>query len=226
MRRLGGPLGVWRLGVLLLAVGFWAHSFALEDLADFGWQFRYLAIWALSLGIAVGALAVRSSLVPDAGAPESLLLLAAGVSGAQAIVFWWFWLGDPAAVATGGATDGPVRLVYLHAVMPALIWIEAVVLSRAARGAAPAAVWLLVVLAAYMLWIEAGVAPLNPAPAGVATSGLPYPLLNEMTQGARAGLYVECALLALALVLLARWAAGRAAAYSASAARSAASPSR
>ena len=226
MRRLGGPIGVWRLGVLLLAAGFWTHQFALQDLADFGWQFRYLSIWALTIGLLASAAAVRSTLDPDAEAPDALLLLAAALSGAQAVCYWVLWVDDPAGMATGGIIDAPVRSLYLHGVMPTLLWIEAIVLTRATRGAPGAAAWLLAVLAAYMLWIEAAVAPLNPSPAGPVTTGLPYPFLNDMVQGARAIVYVQAAALGLVMMAAVRFAAGRAAAYRGSSARSAANPSR
>ena len=226
MRRLGGPLGVWRLGVLLLAAGFWAHQFALQDLADFGWQFRYVSIWALTVGLLASAAAVRSTFDPDAGAPDTLLLLAAALSATQAVCYWVLRADDPAGMATGGIIDAPVRSLYLHGAMPILLWIEAVLLTRATRGAQAAAAWLLVVLATYMLWIEAAVAPLNPSPSGLVTTGLPYPVLNDMTQGMRAVVYVQAAALGLAMVAAVRFAAGRAAAYRGSSARSAANPSR
>ena len=101
------------------------------------------------------------------------------------------------------------------------------VLSRAARGGLSAACWVVVTLAAYMLWIEGAVAPLNSAPAGLVTAGLPYPVLNDMTQGIRSGLYLRAAAVALAFLWLARWLAGRFdGAYPGSSAKSEASPSR
>lgn len=226
MRRLGGPLGVWRLGVLLLAAGFWAHQFALQDLAVFGWQFRYLTVWALTLGLVAGALTFRSSLAPGAGASDSLLLVAAALAGMQAILYWAIRLEDPEALRAAGAAGGPLGVAYLHVVMPVLVWVETVFLSKAARGALAAACWLIVTLAAYMLWIEAAVAPLNVTPAGLVTAGLPYPFLNEMTQGARGMLYLQAAILGLVLLALARWAAGRTGGYPPSEERSEASPSR
>lgn len=226
MRRLGGPLGVWRLGVLLLAAGFWAQQFALQDLADFGWQFRYFAVWALTLGLAAGALTFRLSLVPDAGAPNSLLLVAAAVSALQAVLFWFFRLSDPSAIGAGGAGGDPVRIVYLHVLMPAFIWLEAVVFNRTARAAPAAACWLLMTLAAYVLWIEGAVVPLNPVPAGAVTSGMPYPFLNDMTQGARAALYAKASIVGVGLIGLVHWAAVWADGYSSSASSRAASPSR
>lgn len=226
MRRLGGPLGVWRLGVLLLATGFWAHQFALQDLADFGWQFRYLAVWALTLGLVAGALTFRLSLVPDAGAPDSLLLVASAVSALQAILFWRFQLDDPSVLGPASAGASPLAIAYLHGIMPLLVWIETVFLSRASRGLPAAIGWLLVTLLAYVLWIEAAVLPLNPVPAGAVTSGLPYPLLNDMTQPERIVLYARSSALGLALLVLAGWAAGRGAGSARSEASSAASPSR
>ena len=226
MERFGGPLGVWRLGVMLLAAGFWAHQFALQDLADFGWQFRYLSIWALSVGLLASAAVVLAMLDPDAGPPHTLVLFAAALSATQAFCYWALWAGDPAGMATAGIVDAPVRSLYLHGVMPILLWIEAIVLTRATRGALAAAAWLLVVLVAYMLWIEAAVAPLNPSPAGVVRTGLPYPFLNDMTHGLRAIVYAQVAVLGLVMVAAARFAAGRAAAYRGSSARSAANPSR
>lgn len=227
MRRLGGPVGVWRLGVLLLAIGFWAHQFALQDLADFGWQFRYLSIWALTVAVMASAAAALSPADPEAGSADTIVLLAAALSAMQAVCYWVLRAGDPVGVATEGIVDVSARSLYLHAVMPVLLWIEAIFLTRATRGTLGAAAWLLVVLAAYVLWIEAAVAPLNPVPAGDVRTGLPYPFLNDMTQGARAAVYLRAMVLGLAMLAVVRLAAGRmAASYRVSSSSSAANPSR
>jgi hypothetical protein len=227
MRRLGGPIGVWRLAVLVLATGFWAHQFTLQDLADFGWQFRYLSIWALTIGVISSAAALLSSTDPDAGAADTVVLLAAALAATQAICYWVLRSDERVGMATAGIVDASIRSLFLHVALPILLWIEAIFLTRATRGALGAAAWLVVVLACYMLWIEAAVAPLNPSPAGAMRTGLPYPFLNDMTPDVRAALYVVAVAVGLSMLGAVRLAAGLAAAsYRTSSDRSAANPSR
>ena len=205
MTRIGGALGLWRLGVFLLAAGFWAYEFTVQDLADFGWQFRFLAIWALSLSVVSGALALRLSLVPDARTPETFFTVAAAVNAACVLVFWRLWLLDPGLVAADGAPP-PSEFWYLHGIGPLLQWFEALVLSRGRRRMAAPLGWIAATAVLYVLWIEGGVRPLNEFPGGRVTTGLPYAALNDMAPDLRLALYAQVALLALLLGAAFAWA--------------------
>ena len=204
MTQIGGATGLWRLGVFLLAAGFWAYEFTVQDLADFGWQFRFLGIWALSLSLVSGALALRLSLVPGAEPPETFFTVTAAVNAACVVMFWRFWLADPGTVTTGEMT--PAQLWYLHGLGPALQWIEVLVLSRGARRIAAPVGWIAAVAVLYVLWIEGGVRPLNEIPGGLVTTGLPYPLLNDMEIAARLSLYAQAAIVGIAFGAAFAWA--------------------
>ena len=205
MTRIGGAVGLWRLGVFLLAAGFWAYEFTVQDLADFGWQFRFLAIWALSLSLVSGALALRLSLVPEARPPGTFFTVTAAVNAACVLVFWRLWLADPALAAADGAP--PLSAFwYLHGLGPLLQWFEVLVLSRGTRRLGPALGWIGAVAVLYALWIEGAVRPLNEMPGGLVTTGLPYRMLNDMELGARVVVYGEITVLALLLGAAFAWA--------------------
>ena len=198
MTRIGGAVGLWRLGVLILAAGFRAYEFTVQDLANFGWQFRFLAIWALSLSVVSGALALRLSLVPEAEPPETLFTVTAAVNAAAVLLFWRLWLLDPVLVETDGRSV-PAQLWYLNGVGPMLQWVEALVLARGPRRVLAPLGWIAAVAALYVLWIEGAVRPLNDVPGGIVTTGLPYPFLNDMDLAARLTFYAQAAVLALGL---------------------------
>ena len=205
MTHIGGAVGLWRLGVLLLAAGFWAYEFTFQDLADFGWQFRFLAIWALSLSAVSGALALRLSLVPESEVPGTLFTVTAAINAASVLMFWRLWLIDPQLVQADGRAV-PSQFWYLHGLGPALQWIEVLVLSRGARRVLPSLGWIAGIAAVYVLWLEGAVRPLNEVPGGTVTTGLPYPFLNDMVLGARLAFYAQAALVALALGAAIAWA--------------------
>ena len=215
MTRIGGAVGLWRLGVLLLAAGFWAYEFTVQDLADFGWQFRFLGIWALSLSLVSGALALRLSLVPGAEAPETFFTVTAAVNAACVVMFWWFWTRDPSALMPGGEI-APSQLWYVHGLGPVLQWFEVLVLSRGARRIAAPVGWIAAVAVLYVLWIEGGVRPLNEVPGGLVTTGLPYPMLNDMELAARLSLYAQAAIVGIAFGATFAWAGRRGAGMRAS----------
>jgi len=66
-----------------------------------------------------------------------------------------------------------------------LQWIDVLAIKRGFRRVGAVAVWLGVAVLAYLGWSEFVVAPLNDAPVGTVTAGLPYPFLNDMDPAAR-----------------------------------------
>ncbi|MGR3542246.1 MAG: hypothetical protein ACU0BS_12595 [Hasllibacter sp.] len=222
MVRLGGGLGLWRLGVFALAAGFWLYQFTTQELADFGWQFRYLTVWALSLSVLSAWFALRVSLGLAARPHRTLMAAAAVINAMVVFLYWRLYLENPVQV-NGEAALPAVQEWYLHAIGPALQWVEALALTRAFRRLPSTAFAILGIVVGYVLWIELAVQPLNEVPGGAVTTGLPYPFLNDMELAARVnfyGLYAGVALLVLGLF----WGAQRL--LPASEARMAASPSR
>lgn len=179
MDRLGGALGLWRLGVFLLAAGFWLYQFATQDLADFGWQFRFLTVWALSLSVLSAWFALRVSLRLSTSAHRTLMAGTAVLNAMVVLLYWRLYLESPTQV-NGADVLPALQEWYLHALGPALQWIEALFLTRAFVRPIPSALTVLGAIMAYVLWIELAVQPLNEVPGGAVTTGLPYPFLNDM----------------------------------------------
>ena len=210
MKRFGGAIGLWRLGVFLLAAGFWAYQFSRQDLAVFGWQFRFLTVWALSLSVLSAAFALRLSLRTDETPPETLFTVTAALNGVSAILFWRFFLADPGLTRTDTGT-ATWEMWYLHAIGPALQWFEALILSRGLRRVGPALGWMAVAVLSYVAWLELAVRPLNRIPGGIVETGLPYVFLNEMALPERSTFYAQGAAIGLTLALLFALAGRRAA---------------
>ena len=95
---------------------------------------------------------------------------------------------------------------------PLLQWFDALILLGALRAPVRVLGVLVVVILAYIGWIELLVQPLNNLPQGRVTSGLPYPFLNNMEFAMRQGFYISTAAMALVFILLgagAAWVRGR-----------------
>ncbi|PRY93378.1 FAR-17a/AIG1-like protein [Hasllibacter halocynthiae] len=188
MDRIGGALGLWRLGVFLLAAGFWLYQFATQEMADFGWQFRFLTVWALTLSMLSGWFVLRVSLGWSDSPHRTLMAATAVINAMVVLLYWRLYLENPEQV-NGTTALPPVQEWYLHALGPALQWVEALVLTRAFTRLPSSALAVLGVVAAYVLWIELAVQPLNEVPGGAVTTGLPYPFLNDMEVQARLAFY-------------------------------------
>ena len=52
----------YRVTVFALALGYWLYQFTQTDLDAFGWQFRFLTIWALTANLVVAGQMLRRSL--------------------------------------------------------------------------------------------------------------------------------------------------------------------
>lgn len=176
----------YRWIVLLLAAFYFVDRITVEtyDLSNFGWQFRYLTIWALTLSMITAAM----MLTPAFGMPDRrgavFVSLTATVNMIVVVSYWRLYFDDPALV-NGGKPILAYREYYLHLIGPILQWIDVLFLKRAFRSPLRTIFWLLVVVIAYVTWSEAVIAPLNTTPIGSVTSGLPYPFLNDMPLGER-----------------------------------------
>ncbi|WP_238547925.1 androgen-induced gene 1 family protein [Meridianimarinicoccus roseus] len=181
----------YRWLVLLLAAAFFVDRALTEDftdLSDFGWQFRYLTIWALTGSLVAAAL----MLTPRFGAPDArgavFVSVVAVLNMIVVVSYWRLYFDDPALV-NGENAIVPLREYYLHLAGPLLQWIDVLSIKRGFRRMGAVALWLGVLVLAYLGWAELIVAPLNDGPVGTVTAGLPYPFLNDMGLGARLGFY-------------------------------------
>lgn len=185
-----GWVRVYRWGVLLLAAFYFIDRFSVEtyDLTNFGWQFRYLTIWALTLSLVAGAM----MLTPALGSPDKrgaiFVSVTATVNMIVVVSYWRLYFDDPALV-NGGKAIVAYREYYLHLVGPVLQWIDVLFIKRAFRNPLRTVAWLFVLVLVYVAWTEAVIAPLNATPVGEVTDGLPYPFLNDMALRARMSFY-------------------------------------
>lgn len=180
----------FRIAVLALAAFYFVERFTVETwtLDSFGWQFRYLTVWGLTLNLLCAALMVTDRYGQPDGPGAVLVALASVLNAIVVASYWRLYLQDPTLV-NGGREIVPWREWYLHALGPALQLADALLLKRALRRMAAVATALGAVVLLYLAWAELIVAPLNDRPVGQVTSGLPYPFLNDMTLAARMGFY-------------------------------------
>ena len=212
MARIANALVAYRAGVLLLATAVWVLCFADARIVEFGWQFQYLDVWALSLSVLVGCLMLRRSL----GWGESRHAVLAGTAAALNAVVIAIHLGpligEVASTAHRGASPfaqvgAPLwKSVYLYLVGPALQIADATLILGAFRQIGGALCGVAVVALSYVAWIELAVGPLNDAQDG--SGGLPYAFLNAMALPERLGVYAMAACGGM-LVVPALWAIQR-----------------
>ena len=185
MSRFQSPnIRAYRWVVFLAALFYFFYQFTQTDLAKFGIQFRFLTIWGLTFNLVVAWLMLSQSLGRSTRDWNALVSATAVLGGIVVFMYWKLWFIDPALVNSGG----PIvwyQEYYLHAAGPLLMWIDAFLILGAFRRIPQTLVLMLAIFVAYILWIEFAVQPLNDAPAGSATSGLPYPFLNDMETPAR-----------------------------------------
>ncbi|MEM1130091.1 MAG: hypothetical protein AAGH83_06150 [Pseudomonadota bacterium] len=197
---------VYRLCVLALALFYFIDRFSLEDyrdFSDFGWQFRYLTIWALTGSL----IAAAAMLVPGLGAPgprwSIYVSVIAVINAIVVYLYWRIYLDDPSLIYGDNAIVW-WRDYYLHLAGPLLQWIDVLFIKRAFRFPLRVAAWLAVMVVAYAAWAELVVGPLNDGPVGSVTSGLPYPFMNDMVFSARLRFYVMAFLAGLLLIAVFR----------------------
>ncbi|MBE3640237.1 androgen-induced gene 1 family protein [Mangrovicoccus algicola] len=214
---------LFRLATLILALFYTWEVARNADYTAFGAQFRYLTIWALTGNL----IAAAAMMVPGWGRPgargDTALSLLAITNALVVISYWRLFLIDPALV-NGETAPKPYREYYLHLVGPVLMWVDLFWLRRGFRRMLPVLAGLAAMVLIYAGWAELLVGPRNAEPVGTVTTGLPYPFLNDMAPGRRAGFYG--ATFAGGVVLIpVFWGIGRLRRYLASA-KSAASPAR
>ncbi len=186
--------------VFLLAAGYLTHSILVAHW-DFGGPFRYLTIWALALSAFVAAQNLRVSYRLSANSLDPLVSATAVVNAMVVFLYWRLYFADPMSVTRNGQLGDPWREFYMHGIGPLLMWIDAVFINRVFRRLLGAALWLVGIVAAYVLWTETLVQRFNAAPEGTVTSGLPYRFLNNLELADRAVFYATNIGVALILLL-------------------------
>lgn len=197
---------LYRWAVFLLA-GFYLVWMVLID-ADYsyaGGPFRFLTIWALLLSFFCASRMMALVEHRSENDWPELVAVTAVLNFMTVFLYWRLFLANPDSV-TGA--DGPPEAwiqYYVHALGPALQWIDMLFIHRGVRHFGRALILLFAVVAAYVVWVELVVRVLNDRPLGEVTSGLPYPFLNDLELIGRALFYGQTVISAILVLALVFW---------------------
>ncbi len=211
MTRVADAAVACRWGVVLLATTVWVWSFEDARIEEFGWQFRWLDIWALSASAVSSAFMLRLSMGWSRSRHETFVQITAALNAVVVAIHLLPAVSDIPASALGPASAPSVKAAYLHLIGPALQIADAVLILGAfrgpLRGLGGAAAGVALVAVTYVAWIELAVRPLNARADG--RGGLPYGALDPVELPERLAVYALAALGAAASLAV-LWAIQRA----------------
>lgn len=196
---------IFRWVVFLLAAGYCLRTLFFGSFEGFGGPFRYLTIWALFMSFFAASRMMALEEGRSDRRWDAYVSVTAVINAMVVILYWRLYFADPTSVTRDGQLGNLWLEMYMHALGPALQWIDATFIHRAFRKLGRTVAALVAVIAGYVLWAELIVGPMNDSPVGTVTSGLPYPFLNNLELSERAVFYG--ANFAVALVVLAVFAA-------------------
>lgn len=156
---------------------------------DPGGPFRYLTIWALTLSAFVAARVLLISYNMSDRRFDPLVSATAVINAMVVFLYWRLYFADPTSVTDNGQLSALWREIYSHALGPFLMWVDATFINRVFRRIPTTIMWLIGLIAAYVIWAETFVQKFNDEPVGKITSGLPYPFLNNLELTERAVFY-------------------------------------
>lgn len=171
---------IYRWGVFLLALGYAIYFVATSDYSTPLGPFRFLTIWALFASVISGFHVLQISRGQATRRWDGFIGMTAVLNAMVVFLYWKLFFEDPASVTRDGKLGAWYLEFYLHLLGPVLQWIDALFLHRTFRAFRQSALLLVGITAAYLIWAELVVQPLNVTPTGSVTSGLPYPFLNNL----------------------------------------------
>ena len=188
--------------IVFLAAGFYVLWMLIID-ADYsnpGGPFRFLTIWALLFSFFSASRMIALMENRSERDWPAVVAVTGTLNFMVVFLYWRLYLADPSNVT--GSAGPPVWWIqyYLHLLGPLLQWGDMLFLHRRIRVFPVALALLLSVIAAYILWVEFGVQPLNDEPYGEVTSGLPYPFLNDLELSGRLTFYGQTAVSAVVVL--------------------------
>lgn len=184
-----GYARIFRWIVFLLAAAYCLRTLVFGSYEHFGGPFWYLTHWALFMSFFAASRMMALVEGRSTRRWDGFVCATAVINAMVVFMYWRLFLEDPNLVSTDGEL-GPLYLeLYLHALGPLLQWIDAVFIHRSFRKLGAPLMWLFGVIAAYVLWAELALQPMNDTPMGSVTSGLPYPFLNDLELAGRSVFY-------------------------------------
>ncbi len=200
-QKTSGAVTTYRWIVFLLALGYFILEFFTTGKSDFGAQFRYLTIWGLTANLIVAGLMLRYSLGYSTRTCNAFVSASVVLGAIVVFMYWKLYFTDPKLV-NGNSVTPWYQEYYLHLGSQALMMFDAFFILGAFQRIWATFVTMLIIFLGYIAWIELLVRPLNSFPEGSATSGLPYPFLNDMATGPRMVFYATTIGTAIILMLL------------------------
>lgn len=180
---------VFRWIVFLLAAFYCARTIFFGSYGGFGGPFRYLTIWALFLSFFCASRMLALTEGRSVRRWDALVSSTAVVNAMVVILYWRLYFADRASVTRNGQLGQLWLEMYLHALGPALQWIDAIFIQRAFRRFTRALGILIGTVVAYVLWAELVVGPMNDSLVSNITTGLRYPFLNNFDLAGRSMFY-------------------------------------
>ncbi|SMY08268.1 hypothetical protein [Flavimaricola marinus] len=193
---------IYRWAVFLLAAGYCLRMVIFGGWEQFAGPFRFLTVWALFASFFCASRMIAREEGRTERRWDAVVAMTAVANLMVVFLYWRLYLADPTSVTRDGELNSWWLEGYLHALGPALQWIDALFIHRSFRRPFAAAGCLLLFCATYFAWIEGVVRPLADSPVGSVTTGLPYKFLNNLEPAGRIEFYVTNVLVAMAVLAL------------------------
>lgn len=205
-----GPLVTgFRCLVLALVVFFFAQNFiGGPSSGEFGGNFRFLTIWGQTLSLVAAALMLGRSLGLTTARPDTFISVTILVNAMVLFLYWSLYFRDPALVHGSGGPSVWWREYYVHLTGPLAQMLDAFLIFGCFRAIGRILPISVLTFLVYVAWIEGVLRPLSTSPVGTATSGLPYPFLNDLAVPERLVFYattIFTSLVFLAIGWLIAW---------------------
>lgn len=196
------PRLIFRWTAFLLAAGYCIRTLVFGGWDAVGGPFRFLTVWALFFSFFAFSRMMALEEGRSAKRWDGFVCMTAVLNTMVVFLYWRLYFADPASVTSDGQLATWHLEIYMHLVGPLLQVIDTIFVHRSYRRLLPAMGWLVGVIATYLILAELVFQPFNASPAGIVTSGLPYPFLNNLEFADRAVFYATNFVTAFAILML------------------------
>ncbi|WP_299305250.1 hypothetical protein [uncultured Litoreibacter sp.] len=190
--------------IFLLTATFFIYKLFTGNWDYVGGHFRFLTIWALTASTLSAWFMLRLSMGWSTAHRDVFASVTVVLNLTVVLMYWKIYFEDPALFYGADGQAGPwYEEYFLHGLGPALQVFDALFLLGAFTWLKRVAVWVVALPVAYLVWIEFIIRPLNDAPVGSVTNGLPYLFLNNLDVAGRATFYGTTTVTMLVLMVFA-----------------------
>ncbi len=196
------PRLIFRWIAFLLAAGYCIRTLVFGGWDTFGGPFRFLTVWALFFSFFTFSRMMALEEGRSTKRWDGFVCMTAVLNTMVVFLYWRLYFADPTSVTSDGQLNAWHLELYMHLLGPVLQVVDTIFVHRSYRRLLPAIGWLVGVIATFVALSELVWQPLNSTPAGLVTSGLPYPFLNNLEFGERVVFYATNFVTAFAILLL------------------------